>query len=412
MRRNGLHLAFVAISACGGSSGGVDGGGGSGDAADVPHVGLRVTLHGDGVGTVTSEPAGIDCPDVCFTTFPVGAQVTFTATPGPRSTFVNWGAVDAPSDRCPGASCTIEIKPLDGEGGINEVHATFDQPSTLGLCLAPATGPVHKSVMSRVKFPQNNTQVNTFGLDLDGDPQGTTDNQLGSFFNLLAQQCGLNIFQSHMDAAVANGSALHVLALQADDLMTDADPTSFATPYWATSSGPPDFSGSGSFTALANPSDMHTCGGITSGRYRGYGGGERTVQLRVSLLGSLATLPLRGAVLNFDTTGGCVSGSIGGGLTPDALDSVLGVLAGAFNSHRATAPTSTEGQCAAGIDQVFGNNDGIVQISELKGILGILEAPDVDLFVGSVYDPRIDGVKDSHSIGLGFDCVGASFAIP
>jgi Tol biopolymer transport system component len=49
---------------------------------------LTVTIAGTGTGTVTSSPAGIDCPGTCSAQYADGTSVTLTATPG--SAFKGW----------------------------------------------------------------------------------------------------------------------------------------------------------------------------------------------------------------------------------------------------------------------------------------------------------------------------------
>jgi hypothetical protein len=51
---------------------------------------LRIGLSGTGSGTVTSEPAGIDCGSACFAYFTYNTVVTLTATPVAPSTFAGW----------------------------------------------------------------------------------------------------------------------------------------------------------------------------------------------------------------------------------------------------------------------------------------------------------------------------------
>lgn len=83
---------------------------------------LVVTLGGNGVGTVTSQPAGIICPGSCGALFPtIDSPITLTATPGGGSSFGFWTGCTAGSvpNQCP--------VPLVG-GGIVSVTATFTSP--------------------------------------------------------------------------------------------------------------------------------------------------------------------------------------------------------------------------------------------------------------------------------------------
>jgi len=51
---------------------------------------LAVERIGTGSGTVTSDPAGIDCGSDCTESFLEGTKVTLTATPAPGSAFDHW----------------------------------------------------------------------------------------------------------------------------------------------------------------------------------------------------------------------------------------------------------------------------------------------------------------------------------
>lgn len=51
---------------------------------------FTVTKAGNGSGTVTGTPAGINCGSVCDTVYPVGTIVTLTAIPATGSTFTGW----------------------------------------------------------------------------------------------------------------------------------------------------------------------------------------------------------------------------------------------------------------------------------------------------------------------------------
>jgi hypothetical protein len=51
---------------------------------------LTVTKGGTGTGTVTSDPAGINCGATCSDEFPENSLVTLTQSPGPNSVFAGW----------------------------------------------------------------------------------------------------------------------------------------------------------------------------------------------------------------------------------------------------------------------------------------------------------------------------------
>src|SRR6202162_6150997 len=87
---------------------GCGGGAGSGNSQQPPPTAttyqLTVTAPAAGSGTVTSSPAGINCPGTCSASFAQGAKVTLTATPGSNHFFGGWNG------NCTGASiCTITL---------------------------------------------------------------------------------------------------------------------------------------------------------------------------------------------------------------------------------------------------------------------------------------------------------------
>jgi uncharacterized repeat protein (TIGR01451 family) len=97
---------------------GVDGPSGGGGSELIV-----VTLQGDGEGTVTSAPAGIDCGTDCIGGFAAGAEVTLTATPADGSKLSKWGGVCSTST---GNTCVVEA------GGELAVSATFAKVDTGG----------------------------------------------------------------------------------------------------------------------------------------------------------------------------------------------------------------------------------------------------------------------------------------
>jgi hypothetical protein len=78
---------------------------------------LSVSKGGDGSGTVTSSPAGIDCGQTCSFGAYQGDRLALTATPAPHSEFSGW------SGECSGAgSCEVTLGAADAS-----VTAIFTQ---------------------------------------------------------------------------------------------------------------------------------------------------------------------------------------------------------------------------------------------------------------------------------------------
>ena len=81
-----------------------------------PTISITVILAGAGAGTVSSTPAGINCPTTCSASFPQNSQVTLSETPGTNNTFVGW------SGACTGdTSCNVTVT----VSAANSVTATF-----------------------------------------------------------------------------------------------------------------------------------------------------------------------------------------------------------------------------------------------------------------------------------------------
>ncbi|HET9153682.1 MAG TPA: hypothetical protein VFN85_06175 [Solirubrobacterales bacterium] len=85
----------------------------------LPQHLLTVTRAGSGAGTVTSEPAAIDCGSTCAEEVGEGLIVTLTAVAEPHSTFTGWTVAGEPS-ACPGTgTCQVQMN------SDTEVTATF-----------------------------------------------------------------------------------------------------------------------------------------------------------------------------------------------------------------------------------------------------------------------------------------------
>ena len=93
----------------------------SADVANTIYT-LTVTLAGTSTGTVTSKPAGIDCPSTCSGSFASGTVVKLTAKAGAGAFFAGW------SGACSGMGvCTVTMN------SNLEVTATFNVSQTVNV---------------------------------------------------------------------------------------------------------------------------------------------------------------------------------------------------------------------------------------------------------------------------------------
>jgi phospholipase C len=73
---------------------------GTGSGSGGGSIQLTVASAGTGGGTVTSSPAGIDCPGSCTASFPNGTVVVLTATPENSTTFAGWSGLCTGIETC------------------------------------------------------------------------------------------------------------------------------------------------------------------------------------------------------------------------------------------------------------------------------------------------------------------------
>jgi len=148
---------------------------------------LSVNEAGTGTGTVTSSPAGINCPTTCSASFTSGQVVTLTATAANGSTFAGWSGVAG----CPGTgTCTVTLN------AAVTVTATFNSSSPVIITVAPG------SPSTVVTSPGSSA---VFGLTLTGTAGTTGTVQLGCTSS--SQDITCNIVPSSI---VLTGTAVNV----------------------------------------------------------------------------------------------------------------------------------------------------------------------------------------------------------
>jgi uncharacterized protein (DUF2141 family) len=102
---------------------------------DLSAYTLTVTKAGSGSGTVTSDPAGIDCGITCTADFDASTVVTLTATPDGSDTFVGWMGAG-----CSGTgTCVIT---MDGAKDVTAIFSSAANPTLVVLKDGPGSGTV------------------------------------------------------------------------------------------------------------------------------------------------------------------------------------------------------------------------------------------------------------------------------
>jgi hypothetical protein len=136
---------------------------------------LTVAKDGDGTGTVTSDPAGIDCGEDCTEEYEEGTLVTLTATPGEDSVFDAWS--DPACETTDPCQVTIE--------DATTVTATFTALCPEGTdCDAGVVEPGED--LSTVEGPPNNpvSPADPFALELTN----VSDDELAA--TIIEEECG------------------------------------------------------------------------------------------------------------------------------------------------------------------------------------------------------------------------------
>src|SRR5260370_28608317 len=121
------NLSMTTILAC------ITWGCSSKNGGETPVFAVAVTLAGNGTGTVTSSPSGINCGTACSANFNAGTSVTLTAAPAVSSTFSGF------SGDCSGATCSLTV------GAAKSATASFVKMHTLTVT---ATGSGSGSISS------------------------------------------------------------------------------------------------------------------------------------------------------------------------------------------------------------------------------------------------------------------------
>lgn len=292
----------------------------------------------------------------------------------------------------------------------------------------------HQYVLSRLNVPEDASQAQALALNIDGDAEGRADNALGQALAALASQSPLDL-QGEISLSVRKGAIINLLDVRAPEDLADApgvgawvfpgqnpDPAPCVVPSDPTTCAQ-HLEGTGSFDTVGTPAeDSVMPGELGAGQFVGGPGGAELQITFVAGDGSSRTLSLVGArvELTLDGQEPPVSGILAGGVReedvqssviPEVHDTVTAIIEAECGPN--CCPAGSDGEAL--VDTFDTNNDCAVSLEELRGndLIMSLFAPDVDLLDGNGdFNPLSDGEKDSLSIGIGVEAVGASFDLP
>lgn len=101
---------------------------------------LAITKNGTGTGTVSSNPAGINCGATCSSNFMANTSVSLTAIPADGNRFTGWsgacqgtGSCNILIDSAKSVTAGFELVPIDGTCGNSNGMSLTAAPTT-GLC--------------------------------------------------------------------------------------------------------------------------------------------------------------------------------------------------------------------------------------------------------------------------------------
>jgi hypothetical protein len=332
--------------------------------------------------------------------------------------------------------------------GIGACGGTDDPPATPDAGMA--TGTFTHFASDDILVPTSPAEANSYAFNLDGDPQNRPDNALGGLLATLADPENGADIQTPLTTSIEEGTLVVLHSMQSDTLTTDTNvgwqvflgdaivadaadctvPADCGTGFTcgAANTCTVDYSTAAFTVSASSPTDAKMIGNLVGGQYSG---GPATVRLQLTLVDGQPPLDVNliGAHIQADVTAtGCSNGKLGGAITKQDLDGeVLPALAAMMDGRLGddVGCREDETQCSDAsktIIQLFDKSpkDGMITVEELRSnsFIATILTPDVDLLndpdedgIGP-YGPRIDGIEDSISLGVGFSCQAATFTAP
>ncbi len=337
---------------------------------------------------------------------------------------------------------------------------------------APLVDPLateHTYVVQAVQLPEELSDVQTLGLDVDNDPMMKKDNALGTVLWTVKNQSGSSV-QPTIDEYIAKGQMLMLVNLMTTDLFNaeavglwyylgdknQIAPEPCLSPMDTTCGQ--HLSGNGEFVIAGDaPLNSAVYGAINSNEFFGVSAGDpMRIEIPIYSGGDPLQVDLVGAKIKISqiTEAGLFEGILAGGLPTSEIDGkVIPALRDLFNSLLIADCDGTPENCPGSSCDPCGCQNGsagdtirslfdkepaagepgtafmgvagdcMITIDELRNnnLIRSLLSPDVDLLncpsadsapSECTYEPRVDGIKESMSLGLGFRGAKGTFNIP
>lgn len=292
----------------------------------------------------------------------------------------------------------------------------------------------HTFVVDTAQLPSSVAEAGMLALDLDMSDPPRTDNVLGQIIAQLAAQAGLDVTTAVGDA-IQGGDVILLASLETEDLAQSAcarmgvflgdnpgtEPCDVDDNCGLHLDGVTTFD-----LAAASPTDTYIQGQVLGGKFSlgpQHMPGNFVIQIDIADLGMPLDLNLIGARIEVDVAADSLtSGIIGGAITEDDLNNgILPAIEGLVDEVVAAdctpggMPCCVEDSAGATVVGLFDTDmscDVSLQEIQESDLIGALLAPDLDLLNGANYEPNVDGIDDSLSIGLGFTATTGEFTLP
>jgi hypothetical protein len=286
-------------------------------------------------------------------------------------------------------------------------------------------------VLDQVVMPNSAVENLKFLYDVDGN--GSQENKLAQAVNALITVGGVAP-QTVVDMTLKSGALLQLLQVTSTDPALQDDNQIAVSGFVGKMPPAPDpailFGGSAMIDVdLSEEPPNHTLDGTLA---HGHGDtlhlppGAFPLHLPIDVASPPVHMTLYAAHASFDVQGGpaddaggplvLAHGMLNGGLSEtDVQGKLIPAIANMLNGIIQKDPTSNQAQQILRFFDALsagGNNDGMIEPSEVANndlVANILD-PDLDLFdANGNFAPNQDHVKESLSLGVGFNAVGAVF---